>query len=122
MIVWWGFSLAHSNRNPLRRTSIMNSPDSLSQELRFWRVRPPLEPNFRASVWQRIECDRRAHSWPTYLRAHAIALGLLLVVAIGGSGWMGRSLAQAQVDSDRARLAAVYVANLDARVQAGLWD
>lgn len=98
----------------------MKTPDSLTNALRTWRVAPPTTPDFRATVWHRIEQGRRAADWWIFLRARVGVLSLAAVVTVGVSGWTGHAVARTQVQIDRAALANTYVASLDARVQAGL--
>jgi hypothetical protein len=98
----------------------MKLPDSLSNDLRLWRVSPPPDPGFRAAVWQRIEARRRESGWPAFLRTRATALTAAAIVIVVVSGWTGHSVARSQVQADRRMLAARYLASLDVRVQAGL--
>jgi hypothetical protein len=98
----------------------MKPSDSLSNDLRLWRVSPPPDPNFRAAVWRRIEASRREPTWPVFARTRAAALAAAAIVVVVLSGWTGHSVARSHVRSDRDTLAATYLASLDVRVQAGL--
>jgi hypothetical protein len=96
----------------------MNSPESdnfLSRIVRDWRVAPPRDPQFRATVWTRISAARREGSWGSYAKAHAILVGATLAVALMAGGWIGREQARAQAEADRAAIVTAYVRGLDAR-------
>jgi len=99
---------------------LMKSSDPLSNVLRVWRVSPPPDPDFRAAVWQRIEETRRAPTWSVFVRTRAAALTAAAIVTVVVSGWTGHLVARNHVQADRNTLAANYLANLDARVKAGL--
>jgi hypothetical protein len=96
----------------------MNSPESnnfLSRMVRDWRVAPPRDPQFRPTVWVRINAARREASWGSYARAHATLVGATLAVALMMGGWIGREQARAQTEADRAAIVTTYVRGLDAR-------
>jgi hypothetical protein len=95
----------------------MSPDDPLSRTLQSWRVTPKIDPQFRASVWQRIEAVRRAdgESWGAYLRHHLGAWAAVLVVALGASGWIGVNAAERSNEMRRAHLVAAYVETIDAR-------
>lgn len=97
----------------------MQPDDSLSRTLKSWRVAPKASANFRADVWQRIEAARRAggESWSAYLRNHLAVWLAVLVVTLGGSGWIGLSAAQAQNAATRQKMVAAYVQRIDPRAQ-----
>jgi hypothetical protein len=95
------------------------SPDTLSENLRAWRVQPPPDPNFRHKVWQRIG-GAGAATWPAYLRAHLAAWSVAAVLAVGVAGFAGRTMAQARVRADREAIVVTYLVELDPRVQAML--
>ena len=92
-------------------------PESLSEVLRSWRVKPPADPNFRHSVWQRIGRPTRA-TWPAYLRAHVAAWSLVAVLTLSAAAYTGHSTARARVRADREAMAVSYLVDLDPRVQA----
>jgi hypothetical protein len=87
----------------------------LSLVLRSWILSAPRDPQFRSSVWARIEARGRTVSWPVYLRGHAAALAGALAVVVAIGGWVGREQAQARVAADREQIAQSYVQSLDAR-------
>lgn len=95
------------------------SRDNLSEVLRGWRVNPPVDPNFRHRVWQRIGDQTRA-TWPAYLRAHTLSWSLAAVLALSAAGFAGRTLARARVEADREAMVVTYLVELDPRVQAVL--
>ena len=95
------------------------SPDTLSDVLRSWRVKPPAHPDFRTSVWRRIG-SRAEASWPAYLRAHTASWALAATLALGAAGFAGRTLAQAHIQADREAIVVAYLVELDPRVQAVL--
>jgi hypothetical protein len=96
----------------------MNSPDPLSRLLADWRLRPPRDPNFRASVWARIGRGQSAPTFGTYLRAHtSLAAGVLAIALVLG-GLVGREQARERVSRDRTELARAYVQALDARAMS----
>jgi hypothetical protein len=98
----------------------MNTPpDTLSEVLRGWRVKPPADPNFRPGVWQRIR-RQPGTSWPAYLRAHMAAWSLVAILAISSAGYAGRTLARTHVQADREAIVVTYLVELDPRVQAVL--
>lgn len=96
----------------------MNSEEQegyLSRELADWRVRPPRDPNFRASVWARISRSQSAPAFGIYVRAHASLVAGALAIAVVLGGLVGRTQARERVSHDRAELARAYVQALDAR-------
>jgi hypothetical protein len=93
------------------------SRDNLSEVLRDWRVTPPVNPDFRHSVWQRIGGPVRI-TWPGYLRAHTAAWSLAAVLAVTIASFTGSSLARAKAQADREAMAVTYLVELDPRVQA----
>lgn len=93
------------------------SRDTLSEVLREWRVSPTIDPNFRNSVWRRIERGTTA-TWPAYLRAHSATWSLVAMLVLGAAGFTGRALAQARVQADREAIVTSYLVELDPRVQA----
>lgn len=93
----------------------MNSPDPLSRLLADWRLRPPRDPNFRASVWARITRSQSAPAFGVYVRAHASLVAGALAIAVVLGGLVGRTQARERVSHDRAELARAYVQALDAR-------
>jgi hypothetical protein len=98
----------------------MDTIDSLSKTLRSWQVSPPVDPQFRAKVWQRINATGNGSDWPSFLRARLAILLLAFTVTIAGAGFAGHSLAQVRTNQDRDILVANYVASLDARVHVEL--
>ena len=98
----------------------MNPPrNPLSKVLRDWRVTPPADPNFRHSVWQRLNRQIPA-SWPAYLRGHAVAWMLATVLTVSAAALTGHATAQAKVQADREAMIVSYLVDLDPRVQAVL--
>jgi hypothetical protein len=96
----------------------MNTPpDNLSEVLRGWRVNPPVDPNFRHAVWQRIGHPAGV-SWPSYLRAHTAAWALVALVTLSTAGYAGRALARTHARTDRETMVVTYLVELDPRVQA----
>lgn len=94
-----------------------NSSDSLTKELRVWRVTPPPDPNFRARVWQRL--DRRvAVTWPVYLRSHIASWSLATMLVVGVAAYAGSALARAHTQAARETIVVSYLVELDPRVQA----
>lgn len=95
----------------------MQPDDHLSRVLRSWRVTPTSSPNFRTSVWQRIEAARRAggESWSAYLRIHLAGWMLATVVITAGSGWVGFTAAKTKNEISRQKMVASYVTSIDAR-------
>lgn len=99
-------------------TELMSAskPDeSLSRTLADWRVTPPRDPQFRTTVWARIEAARRAPSWAGYVRLHAPAMAAALTIAVVLGAWIGREQARTRVEADRNEIASAYVQALDAR-------
>lgn len=94
------------------------SPDSLSPRLREWRVNAPRDPQFRARVRERIAARSAVATWPEFARRHAVALGLVIVVAVAGGAAGGRGWAKARDAALSARLADDYIGGLDARLVA----
>jgi len=96
----------------------MNTPpDKLTEVLRGWTVRPPVDPGFRPGVWQRIRREPGT-SWPAYLRAHLAAWSLVAILALSSAGYAGRALARTHVRADREAMVVSYLVELDPRVQA----
>ena len=93
------------------------SRNSLSEVLHDWQVTPPADPNFRHRVWQRLNRQLPA-SWPAYLRGHAVAWSLAVVVTISAAAVTGHATAQAKVRADREAMVFSYLVDLDPRVQA----
>ena len=96
-----------------------SSRDTLAETLQQWKVRPPADPNFRDSVWRRI--DRRSlDSWPVYLRSHAATWAAVAVLTLGAAAYTGRATARARVRAEREAMVVTYLVDLDPRVQATL--
>ena len=95
----------------------MQPDDPLSRVLQSWRVTPQSSPNFRTSVWQRIEATRRpgGESWSVYLRTHLASWTLVAIVLTGSSGLVGLAAAKAKNETSRQKMVATYVASIDAR-------
>jgi hypothetical protein len=89
--------------------------DPLSSELQQWRVEPSSNPQFRTSVWAKIEATRRAASWSSFARAHPALVTVFLASGALFGAWSGRVQAREQFETDRSVLAANYVHELDAR-------
>ena len=98
----------------------MNPPrNPLSSVLHGWRVSPPADPNFRSTVWQRLNAQIPA-SWSAYLRGHAVAWSLAVVLTVSAAAVTGHATAQAKVRADREAMVVTYLVDLDPRVQAVL--
>ena len=95
------------------------TPDSLSEALRQWRVQPPRNPDFRPSVWRRIR-QSTSETWAGYLRQHLAAWSLAAAVVVTAAGWGGHAVAQAKLNAERETMVVAYLVELDPRVQAGL--
>lgn len=95
--------------------SLPSETDRLSRALADWRVAPRRSPQFRATVWARIEAARRAPTWTGYLRAHGALVAGALAVAVIVGAWRGREQARERDATARAALVADYVHGLDAR-------
>ena len=93
--------------------------DPLSDALQQWQVRPPLNPQFRPAVWQRIAQHSR-DSWAGYVRAHRLTWTVATLVVMGGAGWTGHAVARAKSAADRDAMVVSYLVGLDPRVQAKL--
>ncbi|MBL9199364.1 MAG: hypothetical protein JNL39_02610 [Opitutaceae bacterium] len=93
-----------------------DNPDPLSRALADWRVQPPRNPQFRASVQARLAPERRAPSWSGYVRAHSAWVATALAVAVLAGGWTGRARARATLAAESVAMAGHYVRGLDARV------
>lgn len=89
--------------------------DRLSRELADWRLRPPRDPNFRASVWAGISRARFAPGFGVYVRSHPSLIAGALAIAVVLGGLAGRTEARERVSHDRAELVRAYVQALDAR-------
>lgn len=94
------------------------SPDPLSPLLREWRVNAPRDPHFRVRVRERLAARAAVATWPEFARRHAVALGLVVVVAVAGGAAGGRGWAKARDAALSARLADDYIGGLDARLVA----
>lgn len=97
-----------------------SSPDPLSSLLRTaCRVRPERTAAFRPGVWARIEALRRPETWISWLRRHAVPVGLAAVLASalasGGAGWLARADAAALREVQIGR----YLSGLDPYLLAG---
>ena len=95
------------------------SRDPLSEALHAWRVAPRPDPDFRQAVWRRI-AKPEGVTWPAYLRAHAAALLLASVFALGAAAYSGGALARSKVRAERETIVVTYLVDLDPRVQAAL--
>ena len=89
--------------------------DSLADALHQWRVQPPREPNFRASVTQRIDQAVRL-TWSSYLRGHLVGWSIATMLALVVAGWSGQAMAQARLDASRDAMVISYLSGLDPRV------
>jgi hypothetical protein len=106
----------------LGKVTLMDSSepqDSLPRVLQEWRVRPPLNPQFRPAVWQRI-AQRSRESWAGYVRTHGATWMIASLVVIGVAGWTGHAVAQTKMAADREAMVVAYLVGLDPRVQAKL--
>jgi hypothetical protein len=95
------------------------SRDSLSEALRNWQVTPPVSPNFRQKVWQRIG-KQAGTTWTTYLSAHLAAWSVTAAVMVGVAVLTGSALARSRAHADREAIVVAYLVDLDPRVQAVL--
>lgn len=89
--------------------------DPLADALAQWRVRPARDPNFRASVSERINLAARL-TWSTYLRGHLVGWSVAAMLTLVAAGWGGRAMAQAQLDAGREAMVVSYLSGLDPRV------
>ena len=97
-----------------------NTPrDPLSDSLQQWRVQPPRDPNFRSSVWQRIDRHPRL-TWSGYLRGHLVGWSVTAMLALVAAGWGGHAMAQARLQSEREAMVVSYLSGLDPRVMSKL--
>ena len=96
-------------------------PDpALSASLQRWRVAPPRDADFRTAVWRRSRAATARVSWPAFVHTHAVAWAVVTVIALGGAGLAGRTVARARTVADREALAVGYLVSLDPRAQAVL--
>lgn len=96
-----------------------SSQNPFNKILRTWRVAPPVNPDFRGRVWQRIGEQAKA-SWPSYLGAHATAWSVAALMVLGAAAYTGHVAASTRVRVDRDALVVTYLVDLDPRVQAML--
>lgn len=89
--------------------------DSLADALHQWRVQPARDPNFRASVSQRIDQALRL-TWSSYLRGHLVGWSIAAMVALVVAGWGGRTMAQSRLDASRDAMVVSYLSGLDPRI------
>ena len=89
--------------------------DPLPGVLASWRLRPTVNPRFRADVWQRIEAAGRPSNWARFARAHPALVSSILAAAVVVGAVSGRTEARQKTEADRAAVAASYVHQLDAR-------
>lgn len=66
----------------------LEGPDPLDSLLAQWRMEDPVPPGFQSEVWQRIDADRRRHSWMEdllswWLAPRRMALSALFAVSAG---------------------------------------
>lgn len=90
-------------------------PDLLSRHLASWRVVPPRNPRFRASVRARIESPPGDVSWAEFVRRHGRTVAGALALACVLGAFSGRERARSRVALESSRMAAAYVQGLDAR-------
>ena len=93
--------------------------ERLSRTLETWRVQPPVNPNFRPAVWQRIQ-QASGETLAGYLRAHAAAWSVAALLTITAAGLAGVTTARAQLNAKRDAMVVAYLVELDPRVQARL--
>jgi hypothetical protein len=89
--------------------------DSLADALHQWRVQPPRDPNFRASVTQRIDQAVRL-TWSSYLRGHLVGWSIAAMLALMVAGWSGQAMAQARLEASRDTMVVSYLSGLDPRI------
>ena len=92
-----------------------HNDDLLSRTLAEWRVSPPPDPLFRASVWARIESASRPSTWTKFARAHAALVSSLFAAALLLGGLTGRLQGRHEAAAVRNAIAAEYVHALDPR-------
>jgi hypothetical protein len=94
--------------------------DTFRQTLRTWRVTPPINPNFRAETWDRIETVRRDRvaGWLGYLRFHAASCAIVFAAAVAVAGLAGNLAGRAHNALERDAMLATYVTAIDARAMA----
>lgn len=95
------------------------TPDSLSETLRTWRLQPMPNPDFRPAVWRRIR-QRSSEPWAAYVRNHRAVWSLAAVVVLAVAGWGGQAVAQVRLKAERETMVVAYLVGLDPRVQAKL--
>jgi len=79
-----------------------------------WQVRPVKNPEFRTTVWARIEATRRAPvTWGAWLRLNASRYAVLAVASVVIAGTSGGWIAKAQANQNREQLVQRYLASLD---------
>jgi hypothetical protein len=83
--------------------------------LTTWRITPQKNPEFRTSVWARLDAARRPSTWSMFARTHPAIVGAMMLTAIVAGAWSGRTEANERTEADRAKIAANYVHALDAR-------
>ena len=93
-------------------------PDPLPPLLAAWRLNPPADPAFRAAVRARLAPARPGAAWVAFARRRTGPVLGAVLVALAAGAVGGHGSARARVAEDRARLAAAYVAGLDARLLA----
>lgn len=96
-----------------------NPPDPLSRALSDWRVHPRANPDFRPTVWQRVQSSESV-TWETHGRAHLARWSVVAGLAIAVAGWAGHAAARSQLEANRERMVVSYLGELDPRVLAKL--
>lgn len=100
-------------------TSPEPNDDDLSRLLASWKISPGPDPHFRPAVWKGVRRDSPP-SWAAYLRRHGTAWSITLALAMGLAGWVGRSAAEAKLESRRDQMVVSYLGEIDPRVMTHL--
>jgi hypothetical protein len=99
----------------------MKPNDKLNEFLKeYSKLAVPADPDFRPSVWRRIEAEKRQRGWTKQTMTKLAFAGGLCAVTLTAAGWTGHASARAQVAADRETMANHYLASLDARAKAEL--
>jgi hypothetical protein len=79
-----------------------------------WHVHPQRNPDFRTSVWARIEASRRSPAtWGAWLRLNTLRLASVAAVCVALAGVGGAWLARAEASHTRDQLVQRYLASID---------
>ena len=102
--------------------SHMMPPDpdgDLSRRLQAWRISPPVDPQFRPAIWERLRRQAPV-TWTGYLHQHRATWAVTVALAVIAAGWVGRSAAHAKIEQRREQMVVNYLGAIDPRVIANL--